>query len=310
MLDAKSTFDDLIIRYSESGEQADRILQNRLYRNLTSALSGTQEYMAMEKLYELHSEGGFDLVVVDTPPTRHALDFVDAPRRLYSFLENRVFRLLLMPTRAYLKAMTLAANALLRTISRVAGSEIVDDAVAFFRAFEGMEEGFRQRARRVEQLLADPGTAFVLVAAPREDSIEEARFFAGRLEESSIEVSALVVNRLLPNFGPRRGCDLVPRPAWPWRSGPRRRRAEGPVAYAELRGNLDDFLSCPRGGALRHRPGGRGRPGPGCEGPVPRRGRARPRRSRDRRSPSAAGSSVRAWTSSSSSATPNRFSPS
>ena len=110
MLDAKGTFDDLVARYSQSGEQADRILQNRLYRNLTSALSGTQEYMAMEKLYELHSEGGFDLVVVDTPPTRHALDFVDAPRRLYSFLENRVFRLVLMPTRAYLKAMTFAAQ--------------------------------------------------------------------------------------------------------------------------------------------------------------------------------------------------------
>ena len=115
MLDAKSTFDDLVVRYSASAEQAERILQNRLYRNLTSALSGTQEYMAMEKLFELHSEGGFDLVVVDTPPTRHALDFVDAPRRLYSFLENRVFRLVLMPTRAYLKAMTFAANALLRT---------------------------------------------------------------------------------------------------------------------------------------------------------------------------------------------------
>ena len=152
MLDAKGTFDDLVARYSQSSEQADRILQNRLYRNLTSALSGTQEYMAMEKLYELHSEGGFDLVVVDTPPSRHALDFVDAPRRLYGFLENRVFRLLLMPTRAYMKAMTIAAHALLRTISRVAGSEIVEDAMAFFRAFEGMEEGFRERARRVEDL--------------------------------------------------------------------------------------------------------------------------------------------------------------
>ena len=167
MLDAKGTFDELIARYSQSSEQADRILQNRLYRNLTSALSGTQEYMAMEKLYELHSDGGFDLVVVDTPPTRHALDFLDAPRRLYSFLENRVFRLLLMPTRAYMKAMTFAAQALLRTISKVAGSEIVEDAMAFFRAFEGMEEGFRERARRVEDLLANPGTAFVLVVAPR-----------------------------------------------------------------------------------------------------------------------------------------------
>ena len=159
MLDAKSTFDDLVTRYSASPEQADRIFQNRLYRNLTSALSGTQEYMAMEKLYELHSEGGFDLVVVDTPPTRHALDFVDAPRRLYSFLENRVFRLVLMPTRAYMKAMTFAANALLRTISRVAGSEIVEDADGVLPRLRGHGGGLqgagaprRGAARRIQGL--------------------------------------------------------------------------------------------------------------------------------------------------------------
>ena len=250
MLDAKSTFDELVARYSQSSEQADRILHNRLYRNLTSALSGTQEYMAMEKLYELHSEGGFDLVVVDTPPTRHALDFVDAPRRLYSFLENRVFRLLLMPTRAYMKAMTFAANALLRTISRVAGSEIVEDAMAFFRAFEGMEEGFRERARLVEDLLANPGTTFVLVVAPREDSIDEARFFTRRLAESSIAVSALVVNRLFSNFAadqpttgrpssvPRRdGKSRVQPPADARDSPP-----PDPRAYEELRRNLEEFL--------------------------------------------------------------------
>jgi anion-transporting ArsA/GET3 family ATPase len=241
MLDAKSTFDDLIARYSESPEQAERILQNRLYRNLTSALSGTQEYMAMEKLYELHSEGGFDLVVVDTPPTRHALDFVDAPRRLYSFLENRVFRLLIMPTRAYLKAMTLAANALLRTISKVAGSEIVDDAMAFFRAFEGMEQGFRERARRVEELLADPGTAFVLVAAPREDSIDEAKFFAQRLAESSIPVSALAVNRLFPNFAARE--PLAGEALAASLSGDGSATPEDPRAYEKFTRNLQDFLA-------------------------------------------------------------------
>jgi anion-transporting ArsA/GET3 family ATPase len=241
MLDAKSTFDDLISRYSESPEQADRILQNRLYRNLTSALSGTQEYMAMEKLFELHSEGGFDLVVVDTPPTRHALDFVDAPRRLYSFLENRVFRILLMPTRAYLKAMTFAANALLRTIARVAGSEIVEDAMAFFRAFEGMEEGFRERARRVEALLADSGTAFVLVTAPREDSIDEARFFARRLAESSIPVSALVVNRLFPDFSTSAGePEEAPAAADP---GAIAAQSADQGAFGELERNLGDFLA-------------------------------------------------------------------
>jgi anion-transporting ArsA/GET3 family ATPase len=249
MLDAKGTFDDLVVRYSQSAEQADRILQNRLYRNLTSALSGTQEYMAMEKLYELHSEGGFDLVVVDTPPSRHALDFVDAPRRLYSFLENRVFRLLLLPTRAYMKAMTFAAQALLRTISRVAGSEIVEDAMAFFRAFEGMEEGFRERARRVEELLANPGTSFVLVVAPREDSIDESRFFARRLAEGSIAVSALVVNRLFSDFRPEQTIAGGVPPHQPLSASPAQALTDGsyasppdPLAYGELRRNLEDFL--------------------------------------------------------------------
>jgi anion-transporting ArsA/GET3 family ATPase len=200
MLDAKRTFDDLVGRYSADAEQAERILSNRLYLNLTSALAGTQEYMAAEKLYELHATGDFDLVVVDTPPTRNALDFLDAPGRLTRFLENRVFRLLLMPTRASLKALTMATQALLRTISKVAGSEIVEDAVAFFRAFDGMEEGFRERARSVEALLADPGTAFVLVAAPRRDSVDEAQYFADRLAEAHQPVSALVVNRLHPDF--------------------------------------------------------------------------------------------------------------
>jgi anion-transporting ArsA/GET3 family ATPase len=241
MLDAKDTFDELVVRYSQSPEQADRILGNRLYRNLTSALSGTQEYMAMEKLYELHSEGGFDLVVVDTPPTRHALDFVDAPRRLYSFLENRIFRLVLMPTRAYLKAMTFAAHALVRSISRVAGSEIVDDAIAFFEAFEGMEAGFRERARRVEDLLADAGTAFVLVVVPREDSIDEARFFARRLAEESIQVSALVVNRLFSNFGPGQPLSVAPLID----GGPDEPESPpvDPLAYDELQRNLDELLT-------------------------------------------------------------------
>jgi anion-transporting ArsA/GET3 family ATPase len=158
MLDPKGTFDDLIQRYSDSTEQAEDIKVNRIYRNLTGTLSGTQEYMAMEKLFELVEEGGFDLVVVDTPPSRNALDFLDAPRRLTHFLENRLFQALMMPTRAGLKFMGVAAQALLRTISRVAGAEIVRDAVTFFQAFEGMEEGFRTRAARVRELLKEDTT--------------------------------------------------------------------------------------------------------------------------------------------------------
>jgi anion-transporting ArsA/GET3 family ATPase len=200
MLDAKGTFDDLVQRYSENEQQAEDIKVNRIYRNLTGSLSGTQEYMAMEKLYELVEEGGFDLVVVDTPPSRNALDFLDAPRRLTRFLENRVFQALMKPTRAGLKVMGVAANALLRTISRVAGADIVRDAVSFFQAFEGMEEGFRNRAVRVRELLGHEGTAFVLVASPRRDSVDEAVHFADKLTESSLSVTALIVNRVQPRF--------------------------------------------------------------------------------------------------------------
>jgi anion-transporting ArsA/GET3 family ATPase len=214
MLDTKGTFDDLIHTYSRTPEQAEGILANRLYQNLASALSGTQEYMAMEKLNELVESGEFDVVVVDTPPTRNALDLLDAPRRLTRFLENRIFRALLFPTRVSLRAVGLATQALLRTLSKVAGAEIVQDAVAFFQAFEGMEEGFRSRAGAVRELLADPMTAYVLVTSPRPDAIAEATFFAQKLAEREIAPAALVVNRIHPHFGPPQD----PSPAGP--SGP------------------------------------------------------------------------------------------
>lgn len=155
----------------------------------------------MEKLFELHDEGRFDLIVVDTPPTRNALDFLDAPRRLTRFLDNRIFRLLVMPTRTYMRMVGVATQAFLRTVAKVVGSDVVKDAVDFFAAFEGMEQGFRERAQKVLDLLSEPVTAFVLVAAPRRDAIEEALFFASRLQESDIEVEALIVNRLHPRFG-------------------------------------------------------------------------------------------------------------
>jgi anion-transporting ArsA/GET3 family ATPase len=201
MLDTKGTFDDLIHTYSRTPEQAEGILANRLYQNLTGALSGTQEYMAMEKLHELVESGDFDVVVVDTPPTRNALDLLDAPRRLTRFLENRLFRALLLPTRVSLRAVGLATQALLRTLSKVAGAEIVQDAVAFFQAFEGMEEGFRTRAGAVRALLADPSTAYVLVTSARPDAVAEASFFAEKLTERDIATAALVVNRIHPHFG-------------------------------------------------------------------------------------------------------------
>ena len=201
MLDPKGTFDDLVQHYARTPDQAESIMANRLYQNLAGALSGTQEYMAMEKLYELVHSEQFDVVVVDTPPTRNALDLLDAPRRLTRFLENRLFRALLVPTRMSLRAVGMATQALLRTIARVAGAEIVQDAVGFFQAFEGMEDGFRSRAGAVHELLADPATAYVLVTSARPDAIAEAGFFAEKLAERDVAVAALIVNRIAPSFG-------------------------------------------------------------------------------------------------------------
>ncbi len=201
MLDTKSTFDSLVAKYAGGAEQVERILDNPFYRNISGALSGTQEYMAGEKLYELHEEGGYDLIVVDTPPTRNALDFLDASGRLAGFLDHRLFRMLMAPTRGYMRAVNVTAQALLRTVGKIIGGEVLDDVVTFFNTFEGMEQGFKDRARRVQALLVDPDTAYVLVASPRQDTVEEAAYFAEKLRSTHVPVEALVVNRMHPRFG-------------------------------------------------------------------------------------------------------------
>lgn len=200
MLDTKATFDGLVQRYSADAEQAERILGNAFYQNISGSLSGTQEYMASEKLYELAVEGDYDLVVVDTPPTRNALDFIDAPKRLANFLDHPLYRVFMAPTRGIVKAVNVAAQALTRSLAKVVGAEVIGDAIAFFAAFEGMEAGFAERADRVEQLLGEPSTAFVLVASPKADTVDEASYFAAKLHEHGIDVRALIINRMQPSF--------------------------------------------------------------------------------------------------------------
>jgi anion-transporting ArsA/GET3 family ATPase len=200
MLDTKSTFDDLVTTYSAEPEQAERILANRFYKNISGALSGTQEYMAMEKLYELHNSTDFDLVVVDTPPSRNALDFLDAPKRLTRFLDHRLYRVIMAPTRGVMKAVNVAAQAFVRQVSKVVGASVFEDAVTFFQAFDGMEAGFKDRAEQVLQLLTSPATSYVLVASPKRDTVDEARFFAEKLGEADIPIAALIVNRMHPHF--------------------------------------------------------------------------------------------------------------
>jgi anion-transporting ArsA/GET3 family ATPase len=189
----------LVTRYARDETQRSRILENRFYQNIAGALSGTQEYMAMEKLHALAESNDYDLIVVDTPPTRHALAFLDAPRMLTRLLENRVYRLLMAP-RGFVRAVNSAAQVFIHQITRVVGAEVVDDAIAFFRAFEGMEQGFAERAKTMIELLRSDETAFVLVAAPRADTVVETKYFVGQLEASQIKVRACVVNRMAPLF--------------------------------------------------------------------------------------------------------------
>ena len=201
MLDPAATFDGLVAANAESPEQAQRILANGFYRNVAERFSGTQEYMAAERLHALHADPRFDLVVVDTPPTRNALDFLDAPGTLARFIDHPIFKLLMAPTRKGLKVLNVAAQPVLKAIGRVVGGDVLTDAVAFFQAFAGMETGFRERADDVMSLLASDATHFVLVASPRTDTIDEARFFANRLHDKQLAVDAVVVNRCTPEFG-------------------------------------------------------------------------------------------------------------
>jgi anion-transporting ArsA/GET3 family ATPase len=201
MLDTRATFDGLVRRYGEDESQVERILGNPFYRNVAGALSGTQEYMAAETLHSLHGDDRFDLVVVDTPPSRNALDFLEAPGVLSWFLDHRVFKLVMLPTRTGLRVFSAATQPILKAIGRVVGSDVLADTVAFFQAFAGMETGFRERADEVVALIRAPETAFVVVASPGHDTIIEAVWFSNQLVDQGVGVSAAIINRMHPEFG-------------------------------------------------------------------------------------------------------------
>jgi anion-transporting ArsA/GET3 family ATPase len=202
MLDMQSTFDAVIDRHASDASKARNIKKNRIYQTLSSTLSGTHEYMAMEKLHELHDEGTWDLLVIDTPPTRSALDFLDAPKRMTSFLEGRLLRILLRPAmatgRGYLRVVGAGATALVRLAGKVTGMELLDDLADFFGNFEGMYEGFKQRAEQVLELLSEPTSQFVIVTAPEPPPLREAKFFLERLEQEGLHQAGVVVNRIQP----------------------------------------------------------------------------------------------------------------
>jgi anion-transporting ArsA/GET3 family ATPase len=196
MLDAKATFDELVARHAPDEESRERVLGNRIYQQISSALAGSQEYMAMEKLFELHTEGRFDLLVLDTPPTRNALDFLDAPRRLTQFIEGRSLRVFMRPTGIAARVAGRGASVALSVLKRIVGFDLLADLAEFFNAFSGMVDGFQARAKRVNDLLADPGTCFLVVCGPQGEPVDEAVYFHRKLVEAKLSFGGVVVNKV------------------------------------------------------------------------------------------------------------------
>jgi anion-transporting ArsA/GET3 family ATPase len=216
MLDTKSTFDALVQRYAADEAARQRILGNRFYREISAALAGSHEYMAMEKLLDLSADERFDLVVLDTPPTRHALDFLEAPDRLLSFLDTSILRFFLRPYffagRLTIKVATQTGALALKLVDRFLGLAFLRDLSEFFLAFEAMYDGFKERAGRVHALLRDDDSAFLLVASPAPAVLGEALYFHRRLEEKGMPLVGVVVNRVHPDPAQRAAPEVRPKP--------------------------------------------------------------------------------------------------
>jgi anion-transporting ArsA/GET3 family ATPase len=205
MLDAKATFDAVVARHAPDEAARERILGNRIYRQISGALAGSQEYMAMEKLYELHESGEYDLLVLDTPPSRNALDFLDAPRRLVQFIEGRSMRLFLRPTGIGARVAGRGASMVSSILRRLTGLDLLEDLSEFFAATGGMIGGFRERAERVNELLADERTTFLIVCGPAGEPIEEAVYLREKLADTGLPFGGIVVNRV--HEGAAEGAD-------------------------------------------------------------------------------------------------------
>jgi anion-transporting ArsA/GET3 family ATPase len=196
MLDSKRTFDALIERLAPDRKTLDEVLSNRIYQQLSSSVAGSQEFTAIAKLYELDQEGDFDLLVLDTPPSRNALDFLDAPARLAGFFQGRAIKMFLRPAGIGGRILGRGTGVVFGIMERLTGVDLLHDLSVFFRALGGMIDGFTERARRVGLLLEDPGTTFLIVTAPRHDPVEEAIFFHRKLRDADMPFGGLVVNRV------------------------------------------------------------------------------------------------------------------
>jgi anion-transporting ArsA/GET3 family ATPase len=196
MLDPKRTFDEVIERLAPDERTRDEILENRIYREVSNAVAGSQEYTAMSKLYDLDSSGDFDLLILDTPPSRNALDFLDAPDRLTQFLEGRALQLFLRPTGLAGRVVGRGTGMAFSVLKRITGVDLLEDLSVFFRSLSGLLDGFRERAKQVDALLSDPGTVFLLVTSPEREPIDEAIYFWRKLKAARMPFGGVVVNRV------------------------------------------------------------------------------------------------------------------
>lgn len=200
MLDPKRTWDELIERHAPDQKTRDNVLNNRIYQELSSALVGSQEYMAMEKLYELYSEGRYDLLVLDTPPSRNALDFLDAPERLSNFIEGRSLQFFLKGGRLGMRIFGRSTSMLFSILKRLTGMDLLKDLSEFFQSFGDMAGGFQERAVEVNRLISDKRTVFMLITAPQPESIDEGLFFLERMEKSKLPFGAAIINKVHPDY--------------------------------------------------------------------------------------------------------------
>jgi anion-transporting ArsA/GET3 family ATPase len=198
-LDMKRTFDEIVLAHTDA-QRAEQILANPFYVSLSSSFAGTQEYMAMEKLGQLRRQDTWDLIVVDTPPSRSALDFLDAPQRLGSFLDGRLIRLLALPAKAGGRAggrlVSASLGLVTKTLTRILGAQLLKDVQSFVAALDTMFGGFRERADETYRLLQNPETRFLVVATPERDALREATYFVRRLAEDDMPLAGMVLNRV------------------------------------------------------------------------------------------------------------------
>lgn len=198
MLDTKQSWDDLVRRHAPDGRTAQRILDNELYENVTARFVQSHEYIAMERLYQLHLDGNYDLIVVDTPPTRNALDFVEAPARMAEFFSSRFLRILSAPYRS--NVVSFASRPFLTVADRILGSQFLEDMAEFFSLFQTMAPGFVERAEAVNRVLHDKRTTFTVVTTLEAAPVREAEYFVDVLTDKGFHLGAMVLNKVLPSY--------------------------------------------------------------------------------------------------------------